>query len=66
MFDSEYRTRTCAATPGREAKTHDRRRTKAEKDGQTHHSSPARRWVEERRANRDARPATRLPAFVAH
>lgn len=64
MFDSEHRNRTLAATPGRDAKPHDRRRAKSEKTrAQT--STPAHRWVEDRRANRTAKPTTRLPAFVA-
>ena len=66
MFDSDPRTRTLAATPGREVKTHDRRRTKEEKDGRAHHPCPAHRWVAERRANRTARAAVRLPAYVAY
>ncbi|MBK0397751.1 hypothetical protein H0I76_00975 [Limibaculum sp. M0105] len=65
MVGSDNRTRTSAATPGREGKTSDRRRVQTDsKIGRTLHSCTAHRWVEERRANRKAQPAARLPAFV--
>lgn len=66
MVGSDNRTRTSAATPGGDAKTLDRRRITPE-PGEAR-AMPARqadRWVEERRANRAAQPAPRLPAFVA-